>query len=132
MKNKHSKRLGLLQPIPASDIPWTDVSIDFVFKLPRTAQGHDGILVVCDRFSKMAHFIPCRETITAEETVPLLLRHVITRYGVPQTIISDRDTRFMSKFWRTLFKCLGARVKPSTAYHPQTDGQTERTNQTLE
>jgi len=106
--------------------------MDFIFGLPKTRQGHDGVLVVCDRFSKMAHFIPTNEHVDAGGTARLLMRHVILRYGLSQSIISDRDPHFVSKFWRTLFNKFGTKIQLSTSYHPQTDGQTERTNQTLE
>jgi transposase InsO family protein len=118
--------------LPVPDRPWQDISMDFIFKLPKTKNGHDGIIVVCDRLSKMAHFIACEETITASETARQLLRHVIFKHGVPRSLVSDRDPRFISKFWKQLMRQLKTSVDLSTSHHPQTDGQTERTNQTLE
>jgi hypothetical protein len=106
--------------------------MDFIFGLPITKRGHTGILVVCDRFSKASHFIPCHDKITAAGTVQLLMENVIRHHGLPRSITSDRDPRFMSKFWKAIFLRFGTRFQPSTAFHPQTDGQTERTNQTLE
>ena len=125
-KSRRQKPSGLLQPLPVPEVPWQDVTMDFIFGLPRTANGNDGILVVVDRLSKMAHFIAVNEKIGAEETARTFVRHVVSRYGLPRSIVSDRDTRFVSKFWRELFRKLGTRIQPSTSYHPQTDGQSER------
>ena len=132
MKSRHAKKPGELQPLPIPEAPWLDITMDFVFGLPRNRQGNSGVLVVCDRFSKMAHFIPTNEHVTAGGCATLMLEHVIKLHGVPRSIVCDRDPRFVSKFWKTLFSTLGTRVMPSTAYHPQTDGQTERTNRSME
>ena len=131
-KARRQKPFGELQPLPVPSQPWTDWSMDYIFGLPITKRGHTGILVVCDRFSKASHFIPCNENITAAGTVQLLMENCIKHHGLPRSIISDRDPRFMSKFWRAVFQKFGTKLQPSTAFHPQTDGQTERTNQTLE
>jgi hypothetical protein len=98
-----------------------DLSLDYIFGLPMTAPGNSGILVVCDRFSKGAHFIPFTETVTAAQTARLLLNNVIRNHAVSRSIVSN--------FWKTLFGLLGTNLKMSNAYHPQADGQTEQTNQ---
>ena len=106
--------------------------MDFITKLPRTFNGHDAIWVIVDRLTKSAHFIPIRETDYMETLARLYLKEIISRYGVPISIISDRDSRFTSRFWQSMQKALGTQIDMSTKYHPQTDGQSERTIQTLE
>ena len=123
---------GLMQPLPIPDRPWSSVSMDFIVSLPRTAAGFDAILVVVCRLTKMVHFLPCTTNIDAPPTALLFFREVVRHHGMPQSIISDRDPRFTSKFWESLFKIWDTKLAMSTAYHPQTDGQTERANRTLE
>ncbi|CAI7758786.1 unnamed protein product, partial [Closterium sp. NIES-54] len=123
---------GLLQPLEIPTAPWTCVSLDFITDLPRTPTGFDNILVVIDKLSKMAHFIPTTGTVTAAETAKLFFTQVVRLHGLPSAIISDRDTRFLSNFWTALFQLLGTQIRLCTAYHPETDGQTERMNRTLE
>ncbi|KAD5802846.1 hypothetical protein E3N88_14206 [Mikania micrantha] len=106
--------------------------MDFITKLPRTSHNHDSIWVIVDRLTKSAHFIPIREDYSMDRLAKLYVKEIVSRHGVPISIISDRDSRFMSRFWQTLQNALGTQIKLSTAYHPQTDGQTKRTNQTLE
>ena len=105
--------------------------MDFIVKLP-FSQGFDSILVVVDRHTKLGHFIPCTETITASGLAQLFIREVFKHHGLPRDIVSDRGSIFMSSFWRTLCSMLCISANYSTAYHPQTDGLTECTNQTLE
>ncbi|CAI7755738.1 unnamed protein product [Closterium sp. NIES-53] len=132
MKSSKQKKTGLLQPLPVPEQPWQVVSLDFIIGLPSTSRGHDSILVVIDKFSKMGHFIPTNATATAEATACLFFDHIITIHGIPATLISDRDPKFTSKFWKELMELLGTKLAMSSAYHPQTDGQTEQLNQVVE
>ncbi|GJR74473.1 putative reverse transcriptase domain-containing protein [Tanacetum coccineum] len=106
--------------------------MDFVTKLPKTPNGYDTIWVIVDRLTKSAHFLPMKETNPMKKLMKLYMKEVVTWHGVPVFIISDRDSKFTSLFWKALHKALGNRLDMSTAYHPQTDGQSERTIQTLE
>lgn len=123
---------GKLVPLPIPHRPWETISIDFIGPLPKTDNYHDFILVVVDKFTKMAHFIPTNQEVTAKQTAKLVLREVVRLHGVPSQIISDRDPRFTSEFWKELWKQMGTQLKMSTSYHPQTDGQTERAIRVLE
>jgi deoxyuridine 5'-triphosphate nucleotidohydrolase len=129
-KALNRKSAGLLQPLERPEGRWTDLTMDFV-SLPKDRDGHDAVLVVVDRYTKRAIYIPTHTTVTARETAYLFLRHVFREHGIPKSIITDRDARFTSRFWQELFRLLGTKLKLSTAHHPQTDGQTERQNRTL-
>ncbi|KAD2804657.1 hypothetical protein E3N88_38034 [Mikania micrantha] len=106
--------------------------MDFITKLPRTPSGCDSIWVIVDRLTESAHFLAIKENDKMEKLARIYVKEVVSRHGVPISIISDRDARFTSNFWKSLQKSLGTRLDMSTAYHPQTDGQSERTIQTLE
>ncbi len=122
---------GKLQTLPIPKAPWQSISMDFIINLPPSS-GYDAILVVVDRFTKMAHFLPDRKDFTSEDTAQLLLQEVFRHHGLPQQIISDRGPQFIAKFWKRLFELLQVMCSLSSAHHPQTDGQSERTIQTLE
>ncbi|GKC57696.1 putative reverse transcriptase domain-containing protein, partial [Tanacetum coccineum] len=111
---------------------WENITMDFVTKLPKTASGQDTIWVIVDRLTKSAHFLPMKETDLMEKLTRQYLKEVVLRHGVPVLIISDRDSKFTSHFWKSLNEALGTQLDMSTAYHPQTNGQSERTIQTLE
>nr|ABA95128.1 retrotransposon protein, putative, Ty3-gypsy subclass [Oryza sativa Japonica Group] len=132
VKAEHQRPAGLLQPLQIPEWKWEEIGMDFITGLPRTSSGHDSIWVVMDRLTKVAHFIPVHTTYTGKRLAELYLARIMCLHGVPKKIVSDRGSQFTSKFWQKLQEELGTRLNFSTAYHPQTDGQTERVNQILE
>uniref|UniRef100_A0A8H7KFJ6 RNA-directed DNA polymerase n=1 Tax=Bionectria ochroleuca TaxID=29856 RepID=A0A8H7KFJ6_BIOOC len=137
IKSARHKPYGELKPVSVPERPWQSVSFDHIVKLPKskepmTGVEYDSILVVIDRLTKYGHFIPYKEASSAEDLAYQFLRHVVSHHGLPDEIISDRGTTFASKFWQSLMAQMGTKHKLSTAYHPQSNGQTERLNQTLE
>ena len=131
VKAEHQRPYGKLQPLEIPVWKWEHVTMDLVTKLPKTRKGHDAIWVVVDRLTKSAHFLPIRENYNSEKMAEVYMNEIISRHGVPVSIVSDRDTRFTSRYWRKFNDELGTQLHISTAYHPQTDGQSERTIQTL-
>ena len=127
-KATNQRPAGLLQPLPIPCEPWESVSMDFITQLPVTKEGHDSIFVVVDRLTKMTHLIPTHTTVTARGVAQLFKDHVWVHHGYPKNFVTDRDSKFTSIFWEELQKCCGIKHHKSSAYHPQTDGQTERMN----
>ncbi|MBW0555966.1 hypothetical protein O181_095681 [Austropuccinia psidii MF-1] len=130
-KNIHHKNFGLLKPFPVPNGPWICLSMDFITQLP-LSNSFDSILVIVDRFSKMAVFIPTMSSITSLDLAHLLIKNIFSNHGHPSSIVSDRGPLFVSSFWTNLCQKLKISRDLSTAYHPETDGQTERVNQILE
>jgi hypothetical protein len=118
---------GELQPLPIPERPWKSIGMDFVGPLPKSKDGKDMVLVVVDRFTKMAHFVPTTCEVTSKKVAELFLQNVFRYHGLPESIVSDRDPRFTAKFWQALNEALGIKLLMSTAAHPQTDGQAEAT-----
>jgi len=133
-RNKAStqRSQGLLQPLDSPSCQWDQVSLDLITSLPRTKRGYDAIVVFVDRLTKMAHFCPTTNEVSGEGVAQLFFDNIFRLHGLPAALVSDRDPRFTGKFWEALFRLLGTKLAMSTSLHPQTDGQTERTNRTLE
>ncbi|WVZ53404.1 hypothetical protein U9M48_004350 [Paspalum notatum var. saurae] len=132
VKAEHQKPAGLLQPLKIPEWKWEEIGMDFIVGLPRTQSGFDSIWVVVDRLTKVAHFIPVKTTYSGAKLSELYMSRIVCLHGVPKKIVSDRGTQFTSHFWKRLHESMGTKLNFSSAYHPQTDGQTERTNQILE
>ena len=132
VKIEHQRASGLLQPLEIPTWKWEEITMDFVTGLPLTRKRHDAIWVVVDRLSKSAHFLPIRMDYRVSRLSEIFLQEIVRLHGTPTSIVSDRDPRFTSRFWKSLQNAWGTRLKFSTAFHPQTDGQSERTIQTLE
>ncbi|GBG70282.1 hypothetical protein CBR_g6409 [Chara braunii] len=130
--NRNPYAYGELRPMPIPQEPGLSIAMDVTDPFPRNRLGHDDNLTVVDRLSKYAQFLPCKYYATASELARLLHTSRICSHGVPEDIVSDRDTRFMSAFWTSLMQESGTKMKPSSARHPQTDGQTERAHQTAQ
>jgi hypothetical protein len=130
-KHEHCKSPWLLSPLPIPESSWQDISMDFIKGLP-SSQGYTVILVVVvDRFTKYAHFYPLKHPFSANSVASVFLDNMVKLHGVPKSIISDRHKVFTSNFWKALFSSLQVSLKMSSAYHPQTNGQTERVNQCM-
>ena len=131
-KASNQKPAGFLKPLEPPKTKWTQVTMDFITPLPTSRSGNNGVLTVVDRLSKMIRIIATKPNINAPETAQLYKDNVYRHHGIPEKIICDRDSIFMSKFWKTLFQMLGTKISPSSAYHPQTDGQSEIMNRKIE
>ena len=131
VKAEHQNPAGLLQPSEVAEWKWEHVTMDFVTHLPRTQQGHDAVWVIVDRLTKSAHFLDVRMTFTLERLCRFYIREIVRLHEVPVSIVSNRDPRFTVHFWKSFQKDMGTRLTMSLAFHPQTDGQSERTTQVL-
>src|ERR1044072_709367 len=131
-KVEHHKPAGKLQSLDVPEWKWDNISMDFVTALPLTRKKFDAIWVVVDHLTKTAHFIPIKLSYMVEQLAEVYVAEIVRLHGVPTSIVSDRDPRFTSRFWGALHEALGTKLRQSSAYHPQTDGQTERTIQSLE
>jgi transposase InsO family protein len=132
IKAEHQRPAGTLQPLDIPEWKWDKVEMDFITGFPRSQKGHDAIFVVIDRFSKVAHFLPVKETITASQLADLYVSRIVSLHGVPLEISSDRGSLFTSRFWKGFQEAMGTHLSFSTAFHPRTQGQVERVNQVLE
>ncbi len=131
-KPSNQSPAGLLQPLPIPDKKWQTISMDLITQLPKTSKGNDAIVVMVDKLTKMVHFAATKTAVSAPQLAQIVFNEIVRYHGVPENIISDRDTRFTSRFWKELWRLTGTKLLMSTAYHPQTDEQTERANRTLE
>jgi hypothetical protein len=132
IKAEHQRPAGLLQPLQIPQWKWDEIGMDFIVGLPHTRARYDSIWVVVNHLTKAAHFIPVKTTYSSAVLAELYMSRIVCLHGIPKKIISDRGTQFTSHFWQQLHEALGTHLKFSSAYHPQTDGPTERTNQILE
>jgi hypothetical protein len=132
VKAEHQRPAGLLQPLKIPEWKWEEIGMDFIVGLPRTQAGYDSIWVIVDRLTKVAHFIPVKTTYSDAKLAELYMSRIVCLHGVSKKIVSDRGSKFTSKFWKKLHESMDTKLNFSSAYHLQTDGQTERTNQILE
>jgi hypothetical protein len=132
VKADHHHPVGLLQPHDVPMSKWEVISMDFVVGWPLTSHRHDFILVIVDKLTKSAHFIPVRDTYDVTDVARVFVSEVIRLHGIPKKIISDRDSRFTSRFWTSLQSVLGTQLNSSTTYYLEIDGQIERVNQVME
>ncbi|WVZ90625.1 hypothetical protein U9M48_036910 [Paspalum notatum var. saurae] len=132
IKAEKQRPAGLLKPLEIPMWKWEKITMDFIVGLPCTPKGNDSIWVIVDRLTKSAHFIPVKARYGATQLATLYVQNILRLHGAPLSIVSDRGPQFTAQFWKSLHKALGTKLDYSTAYHPQTDGQTERVNQLLE
>ena len=131
-KVEQVKYSWLLQPLPVPNRKWGSNSMHFIVDLSRTHKGFDSIFVIVDRLTKVAWFKPITTNVTASGVAELFFKEIFVNYGLLQEIICDMDRKFVSEFWKFLFKLYGTKISMSSAYHPKTDWETERTNMSLE
>jgi hypothetical protein len=132
VKAEHQRPSRLLQPLKNPEWKWEEIGMDFIVGLPRTQAGFDSIWVIVDWLTKVAHFIPVKTTYSGAKLVELYMSRMVCLHGVPKKIVSDKGSQFTSKFWEKLHESMDTKLNFNSAYHPQIDGQTERTNQILE
>ena len=132
IKAEHQRPGGLLQPLTIPEWKWEHISMDFVVGLPKSLQGYDSIWVIVDRVTKSTHFLRVKVNYPLNKLAELYIQEIVRLHGVPSSIVSDRDPKFTSHFWESIQTSLGTKLTFSTAYHPQIDGQSERTIQTFE
>ena len=132
VKAERVKIPGKLQPLDIPQMKWECISMDFITALPKVTGNFDSIFVVTDKLTKIIHLISTRTTASASDIAQLFVKEIVRLHGIPARIISDRDAKFTSKFWTAMFQSIGTRLNLSLAYHPETDGQTERVNQVIE
>jgi hypothetical protein len=128
VKATHRHPAGLLHPFSIPEKKWEVNTMDFITGLPRTNKKHGSIMVVVEKLTKAAHFVPVKTTHTVANIAEIFMKEIARLHGIPRTIVSDRDTKFTYNFWRGLFKGFGTNINFSTTYHPQTDGKIERVN----
>jgi len=126
VKIEHQRSSGTLEPLDVPQWKWDNISMDFVTHLPRSVRGHDSIWIIVDRLTKCAHFLPINQKMSLEKLAKLYVREIVRLHDVLMSIVADRDPRFTSRFWQSLKATLGTQLRMSSAYHPQTDGQSER------
>ena len=131
-KISNKKTIGLLQPHAVPERPWDCVSLDLITQLPKTTTGYDCIVVMVDKLTKMTYYHPTTTTVNAVDLANIFINRIIRLHGFPSKIITDRDPRFTSNFWKSFWQQTKTKLNISSAYHPETDGQTERQNRTLE
>jgi hypothetical protein len=132
VKAEHQRPAGLLHPLKVPEWKWEEIGMDFITGLPRTQKGYDSIWVIVDRLTKVAHFILVKTTYKGSQLAELYMARIVCLHGVPKKVVSDRGSQFTSRFWRSFHENMNMKLNFSTTYHPQTDGQTERTNQVFE
>jgi transposase InsO family protein len=132
VKVEHQRLARLLQPLKIPEWKWEEIGLDFIVRLSRTQAGYDSIWVIVDLLTKVAHFISVKTTYSSAKLAELYMSRIVCLHGVPKKIVSDRGSQFTSKFWEKLHESMNTRLNFSSTYHPQTDGQTKRTNQILE
>jgi len=131
-KIEHQKSSGLMQPLFVPEWKWDSISMEFVGELPKTIKGFDSIWVIVDRLTKSAHFVPIKTGMSFVKLAEIYIEQIVRLHGIPSSIVSDGCRRFTSMFWESLQAALGTKLRLSSAYHPQTNGQIERTIQSLE
>jgi hypothetical protein len=128
VKDEHKHPTGLLYPLPIPEWQWEVVTMDSIMKLPRTNKQHDSIMMVVNKLTKVTHFIPVKLTHKATNIDDISMREIARLHGIPKTIVSVKDPKFTSNFWKGLFRGFGKNMHFGTSYHPESDGQTERVN----